>query len=296
MTKYLCTGDIHIVNANTRYRIDNLSQASLGKINWLVETATKYQATLVIAGDLFDTYNIGWGVYNQVADILLKSHFTPLVVAGQHDIRNHAKTIEESPLQALETAGAIKMLQPDPVGVITGIGWGVECDATKMRSEVLVIHKCCTEGEPPPFMPGAVSAKTLLNMYPNHKYIVVGDYHVPHLTHHKDRWVLNCGTVLRKNKDQYNFKPTCYLLDTEKDKVVTMSIPIAPADKVFDKGVLEKEEEIGITLDTSTLEGLMTSSDTPLDFESVVFDVMAKSNQHHTQELLYEIFSEVRSA
>lgn len=295
MSKYLCTGDIHVVNTNTRYRIDNLSQASLDKLHWLVETATKYQATLVIAGDLFDNCNIGWSVYNQVTDILLKSYFAPLVVAGQHDVRNHATTIEESPLRALATAGAIKMLEPDEVGVITGIGWGVAFP-TKMRSETLVMHKCVTEGEPPPFMPDAISAKALLNEYPNHKYIITGDYHVPHLTHYKGRWVLNCGTTLRKNKDQFNFKPTCYLLDTDKDKVVTIHIPVAPPEKVFDLSALAKGEEIGITLDTSALEDAMNSSSTPLDFKSVVFDVMVSSGQSHTNDLLNEIFEEVERA
>ena len=236
--KYICTADLHFTHLRPKHRIDNYMETSLKKLQWIVLTANKYGATLLIAGDIFDGIKVPSLLVNKVIDILSKCKNGVLSVAGQHDMEYKSLDLEPSPYYTLQKASVITHIGSKDK--IKGISWG---EKNKRNGEaILLIHATITPKEPPFFLEDqAVSATDALRKYQGYRYIVSGDYHTPFVKKIKGRALINCGPMLRSNKDQVDFRPRVYLLDTDQDLIKPLYIPIEVSDKVFN---IPKEVEV----------------------------------------------------
>jgi hypothetical protein len=87
--------------------------------------------------------------------------------------------------------------------------------------------------------------------------------------------IINCGPMLRAEKDKRDMEPCVWGVFTEgKEVAVTqIKIPIKPADEVFDVTAIEYDEKNAVTLDTSKLKELINKGIEVLDFSKIVWAV-----------------------
>lgn len=267
--KVLAAGDLHIDNGRPHYRRDDYWGTAQRKLKSIIDIANENDARLKIAGDIFNSSRASTHVINVTMAIFQKAKYLPCVVPGQHDLIHHTN-LAQTPLYNLHIAGALKII--DKVhNNVTGVGFEQPIPAE--GNEFLLIHKCITEKEPPFFLEDAVSAKTMMDDYPDYKYIISGDYHPAHV-HEKDgRWLINTGTMLRNKKDQTKHKPTVWLIDTDENTVTGIEIPHEPFDEVFDIEQIEYDIQHGIEIDTERLQQLMDADGEEIDLETIVYKV-----------------------
>jgi hypothetical protein len=295
---YLACADIHISEHKPRYRKDDYFAASCEKLKWAISQANEHEAQLIIAGDLFDSSKASVYVLNTVMGIIQAADKEPIVIAGQHDLRYHT-SLEKTPIYNLALSGDITLLISDSMkfhtstgtSIISGYSWEKEPQDPNFHTDILMLHHCCTPEEPPFFLEDATSAADLSKMYPNAKYIVCGDYHIPHHTGN----VINCGTFMRNKKDMLDHQPYVWLIDTDKDEVKKIKVPIAPADEVFDIEAIAYDEEHGITVDTEKLKELMDGALETVDLKNVVFSIYSKMKKKDkpSKQLVEEVLNAI---
>lgn len=270
MGKYLCCADLHITSNPPIFRVDNYLETSLNKLRWIVEFANKNWATILIAGDLFENLRVGYKVVNRVIEILKESKFGVIATPGQHDKYYHNENLHDTPIYNVAQSKAINLLG---YGEIIGAKDPIFClghdypEDLILKAEtsngILLAHRCVTKGTPPFFLKDANDAKTFLHKFKNFKFIVTGDYHVPFIFREENRILINCGTMLRSDKDQIKFLPQVHLLDTKKDKVKTFYIPIKPAETVFDFNLISISDKSNFSEEVEELLQTISEDGTP---------------------------------
>ena len=106
--KYVAAADLHIRETAPRFRKDDYLQTGLTKLEWIVNLANKENATLLIAGDLFDTSKASFLVVNRIIEVLQKADYPPIVVNGQHDLLFHMG-LPDTPLFNLKLSELIRL-------------------------------------------------------------------------------------------------------------------------------------------------------------------------------------------
>lgn len=269
--KFLLTGDWHLRTTNPRYRIDDFQQSQFNKIKWILLQAKLHRATILNSGDFFDTPKVSYEITNRYLELLKKHPLPIFVCAGQHDQRYHTSDTINTPLHTMAASGVLSTKSTDQIQICS---WGDSIP--KEGKEILVIHKSITEKAPPFFLEDAVSADIMLRNYSNYKYIVSGDYHVPHVTKKDDRYLINVGSIMRQSKDQQDFKPRVYILDTEKNTVKHLFIPIKSPGKVFDMDRVDREDTKDKKILDEFIQNIKVKTNRP-DFKKVLFDVIEQA-------------------
>lgn len=286
MSKLLACGDLHITESTPGMRTEDdfFYEVIVPKLEWLVATANEHEATICIAGDLFDKASTRYELTNKVSSILRNAAHRPIAVPGQHDMNYHSEKMIDTPYYTLTESGIIEDINCEIIHrgelVFEGAGFGVAPSTTMPQEpddpiDVLITHFCIAEKDPPWFLTGAMSALSYLKAYPAYKLIISGDYHVPHVTKYKGRLLVNCGPLFRKEKTQIDFKPVVHLIDTADNSCKSIKIPIRAGSTAFDLDKIEKSKSMGLSqddgMDTSTLKELLANEDsTSAEFPAVV--------------------------
>jgi DNA repair exonuclease SbcCD nuclease subunit len=163
-----------------------------------------------------------------------------------------------TPTAILRAAGAIKLVQNNPLAahydsqrpsrnvILYGFSWGDENLPERTNDEgthILVIHSMIIESEK--LWPGQedYSKGSLLLKRTGFDYIISGDNHKSFSNKFKDRMIINCGSLMRKNVDQKDHKPCLWIIDTETRKEKQIFIPVAPAKDVLSYEEHEEKKE-----------------------------------------------------
>lgn len=241
VTNYILCADIHARSSRPQYRVDNFCETAFKKIKFIVWCANKANAHIIIAGDIFENIKIGTRYINRLIRILKKCRNKIYAVPGQHDMEMHGDDLMPSPFLTLVEAGVIIDVSGKVVDNVCGIKWSGNYWIPKsINSEmVMVVHHTITPEKPPFFLADdALSAEELMNKLSPFNYIVCGDYHSPHIKTRKNVYgekqlLVNCGSLTRSSKDQYDYRPQIYLLNTSNGRLQTIKVPIEPPEKVF---------------------------------------------------------------
>lgn len=273
--KFLATADLHLRETIPRYRKDKYLLAQYIKIKWILDQSILHDADILIAGDLFDTPKLSYSFTNMYLEILLGYTLNIYACAGQHDLRYHVNDLDNTPMGTLIASGAITNRNKPFIQIS---GWGEKIP--KEKKMVLLTHRCITPKEPPFFLEDAVSASSMLRKHPQYQFIVSGDYHTPHVTQIKDRWLINPGSVMRSNKDQEEHKPRVYLIDTTKGTVEPIFIPIESASKVFDFAKMEREDKTDKAVISDFVKAIQVKANRP-NFPRILKRVVEKANPNN---------------
>ena len=229
--KYILTGDWHYRSTNPTMRIDNYNQVMLEKIAWIVRMTNEEGAVLLNAGDVFDSPRIGFEALNNLIDTLSNLGNPMVMVRGNHDTHFHSKDTRNTPYNTLISAGVA--IEP-PQYSVAGLGWE---DEDPGEGDVLLAHAQVYEGEPPHYMPDALSANDFIRKYPGHGYYCVGDIHIPCYY----RNLIVPGSIMRMTSAQVDYKPAVWFLDTDTDEVEQVFIPIN--NGVFDTDKIDRRKD-----------------------------------------------------
>lgn len=270
--KFIATADLHLRETSPRYRRDKFYVAQYKKIRWILDQSVFYRAAILIAGDIFNSPKAPYTLTNTYLEILQNHPFRIYACAGQHDLRFHVSNLENTPLGTL-VAGKVITVSSTPYIQISG--WREK--VPKEGKKILLTHRCITPKAPPFFLEDAISAETMLRNYPKYQYIISGDYHVAHCTQIKERWLINPGSIMRANKDQEDYKPRIYLIDTKKGTVQPLFIPIKPAAKVFDFAKIERDDKSDQVVISEFIQAIKVKSNRP-NFPRILKRVIEKAD------------------
>ena len=270
--QFICMADLHLRESNPRYRKDQFQVAQYKKVKWILDQSLSYRVPILIAGDVFNSPKTPYSLTNTYMEVFGNHPYEIFAVAGQHDLRYHVANIENTPLGTLSIGVALSLTGNKSIQMA---GWNEKIP--KEGKLILLTHRCVTKDAPPFFLEDAISAETMLRNHPNYRFIISGDYHVPHTTEIKGRWLINSGSVMRSNKDQQDHKPRVYLVDTEKNTVKPLFIPIEPASKVFDFAAISREDKTDRTVISDFIQAIQVKSNRP-NFPKILEQVVKKAN------------------
>jgi len=261
MSKILITGDWHLSDSRPRSRIDDYLKAQKEKIQFIFDTARKERCQLIIQpGDLCDSFKttdsfkVKWiNFFN----LNIHKLGAPSIVSvyGQHDMRYHTGDIDNTPLGVLRAGIGFNLIEDElpliyPGIDIYGAGWGKPVPKI-LRQEsfnILITHRLITDSD---LWPGAESydvAGAFLRKN-NFKIIVSGDNHKKFVYKNRNRYLFNCGSLMRSKIDQFSHKPAIFILDLSVMKYKEILIPIEKPENVFSVVEFEKEKEENRKLD-----------------------------------------------
>jgi len=240
--------DLHFTDKKPKYRSDaSYLSTCFDKFRQVLDLCIKRKArALVIGGDVFDYPTTPRYVVTGMQNLLSKYDIEILVIPGQHDLRYHAKGLDNTPLGNIISAGMMTLLVPHVQYVVDGIefvgqGWEekVECEG-----DVLVTHQMVTKKGP--LWPGQtdfISAAGLLNQHKGFKCVISGDNHKPHSFVSRDgRIQINGGSIMRSSKDQVDHQPLIWFVDTDDWSFQPEKLDIEPPEEVFDFSKMATDE------------------------------------------------------
>ena len=189
---------------------------------------------LLIAGDIFHKWNSPPSLINFAIDRIPVSSYA---IPGQHDLPNHMdEQYENSPYATLCKAGTFIDVDNTFTGVVSatlfGYGWNTQLNlgaGEKGIKQISMIHRYVwMDGCSYHSAPVANKCNQIAEQLGKPKLIISGDNHIGFW--HKPTRIFNCGSLMRLNRDQQNYKPRVgivysdcsvipYYLDTDNDVV-----------------------------------------------------------------------------
>ena len=239
----------------------------------------EHDCTIICAGDIFDK----WNSPPELINFALKHLPNMYAVPGQHDLPLHNyDDIEKSAYWTLVKAGKINPLPPKVYSdhkniIMHGFPFGYPVKPiTKIegsKPQIAVVHEyACIEGLSYSNAPSGSDvakrkAKFIDGKIMGYDVIVYGDNHKGFYCHIGDTHIFNCGSLMRRNSDQIDYKPQVGLLlssgeviphylDISKDKYIDTANTLGPGMALPGmKEYIEELEKLGDT-DLDFLEAM----------------------------------------
>lgn len=291
--KILITGDWHLTDKCPENRIDDYGNTVLKKLSWILDYAKQKEVdTIIQPGDFFDTPNPSYSLFTEVVGWINAYKINILTVFGQHDLRY--RNPGNTGLRALAAACPTVMINPNEKINMSGVhiqsaGWEdpIPKPSVKMFN-ILITHRMITSKK---LWEGQEEFEDSVNFLVSHKFdlIVSGDNHQNFYDVVDNRWLINCGSMMRNSIIQVQHRPCVALFDTRNvSKGKFIDIPIEPPETVFKMEEVMKTKERDEKLE-SFVEGLSTHKEMGLSFEDNLNAYM-KTNKvdSHIQDIIKE--------
>ncbi len=219
--KFVYQGDIHLRDRAPVNRIDNYREVQFDKLEQLVGFANDNEATLLLGGDIFDSYKVSAEIVNRANEIFLTCNRDIFAVMGQHDVPYHDMDVIKSPIRSLQLSGALTV-ENNCLAIIDGeaihfCGWGEEMPVVILPqvTNILLGHISVFNVVPHYWKGEGYTPDTLRKKYPGFDYYLCGDIHD---NLHDDNVIVS-GSMMRSSINQENFNPRAYLIDTTSKTV-----------------------------------------------------------------------------
>lgn len=273
--KLICTGDWHIRLQKPENRIDDYYNSQKEKVRWILNQRVGTEKTYINQpGDFFDNPSIPYSVFSDYVNLISANtrgdYSFILSVFGQHDLRYRASK-HNTALNALNCTTNILILNENPIYVlpntrIVGCSWGEEIPkpSPDYPVNILVIHKMIIDEKLYAQQDNFERADKFIK---KHKFdlIVSGDNHKGFIQEYKGRYLVNCGSLMRTNKDQFDHKPFIVIYDTDEKTIERRYVPIRPINEVFNIDNIEKLQARNEKLEVF-VKGLSEHKDMGLNF------------------------------
>jgi predicted phosphodiesterase len=269
--KILIVGDLHLTDKTPANRIDSYDKTVLRKFEWILKYAKEKEVdTIIQPGDFFDTPNPSYSLFTEVVGWINAYKINILTVFGQHDLRY--RNPGNTGLRALAAACPTVMINSNEKISMSGVhiqsaGWEdpVPKPSVKMFN-ILITHRMITKKK---LWEGQEEFEDSIDFLKTHKFdlIVSGDNHQNFYDNVDDRWLINCGSMMRNSVIQVTHKPCVALFDTKNvSKSKFIDIPIESPEIVFKMEEVIKTKERDEKLE-SFVNGLSSHKDMGLSFE-----------------------------
>jgi len=231
------SGDWHLTLNTPIGRKDDYQKAMWDKVAFIKALQEEHDCGVYLAGDVFDHWKPSPYLIAKVAENIPAN---TNVCYGNHDLPQHV--YEQRQFSGLYALEATKVLKTVPFGF-----WRDEPEKEDgfvvKGKRVFIWHKCVYQVKEPwmDSVDGASHALRLLKKYPQFDLIVTGDNHKPFIEEYKGRLLVNCGSLMRMNTKQINYKPCVYLWYAKTNTIVPVPLPIKK--DVFSTEHIEKVKE-----------------------------------------------------
>ena len=291
----LLASDLHIREDNPICRKDELINTLILKLKFAKNICEKYNIPFLVAGDIFHR----WKNSPNLLTLTIQNIPKMICIPGQHDLKFHQTNLySQSSLAVLQAAKkAIVILKPgeiiDPSDhwpdqnnwLIVGFPFGTEVKSIRLRKGnskkiICMIHDLVIKSKNP--FPGA-KVKVGHRLLKKFKYdlIVSGDNHQAFTDHHKDKLLINCGSISRQSSDQINHKPKFYLWYAKDNSYKEIEIPIE--NNVIDISHVKKEKEKNDRID-DYIDAMSSDYEKKLNFDTNIENHIRQNEVHKQTE------------
>lgn len=241
--KFLVGSDFHFRDDKPRCRADDWFETQTRRIQWLVNQININECPMFVAGDFMDAGSVSQRLENMLIRELKLAEFPIWSIAGNHDCQYHnIKHMEKSTYWVLHQAGAIQH--------ISGTGMLEKLDIPFSAFQygepmvngtgIALCHRLVFPNDPPPYLPSAIKASELLDMY-DYDIILSGDNHMAFYTEHDGKLLINGGGLFRQTADKKYQIPKIYLYDN--GVVTEIEVPV-DIENVQQEYLLEEKERL----------------------------------------------------
>ena len=234
--KGLFTSDWHLRKDRPRCRLDeDWIKTQREQVHFIFGEANRRNCDVFICGDLFDTPKIDPIISNMLHDELTLLKNVCYIIAGNHCLPYHQwELVSHSSLWPF----LIGMKSRDMTLSFSG---AAHFGTKPKETEFMFLHTLVfpSENSVPPNS-GGVSARTLLERYPDATWIFTGDNHQGFHYSNKGRTLINPGCINRQAADLIDYQPICYFVDTE-DAII--EIPVPDYQELVTDAYLQKESD-----------------------------------------------------
>jgi DNA repair exonuclease SbcCD nuclease subunit len=245
MNLILCN-DLHLTSKQPQNRNDDILKTSLLKFEYIIQQAEKYDASILIAGDMFDIPR-DWGLLPDIISLLKRYNVHIYAIYGQHDIYMRSeKNKHATNMGVLIKSGLVNLLIDIPIKLdkyhIYGCSWGKQIPKPENPNNILVIHHPIAQKKAYPEH-NYYDSIDFLNDYPEYDLVVCGDVHRQFIDRIDDRYIINSGPIMRLKADEYNinYKPSVVLFDTNNKEIKQIPIPIK--DNIFNTEKIKEKNQ-----------------------------------------------------
>lgn len=283
----IITADWHIRATRPRCRVDNdwqeTQRMALAKV---MKVAIDKKSPVLVVGDIFhsnsDTSFECIQLVQQMADKLGGLY----ILAGNHDLPYHSsENLDKSAIGVLLNSNNVHLikdyltkwnLEQEYPYIISAGNFDEEDDE---RAEIVFKHVLTIPSEDKPDFVDCETPESLLEKFPNAKWIFTGDYHHNFHYERKGRHVVNSGCLLRQVSDMKNYQCGVYFVDTDEN--IVEFIPIIDNEDLIDDSYILQENERNERIE-SFVDKLKKTKGVSLDFIDNVQNEM-KRNKFETE-------------
>lgn len=300
-------GDPHLDDRTPISRLDDYSKVTLDKLRKIHSIALKRNVrTIVLAGDVFDKYQVGMQYLNEVIKVFREINDSGIEVysiIGNHDLPyNNMNYFQNTPLNLLFMSGLVKELSKLEHGevVLYGLNFTEKGNLSNIlgdideralqgdsRANILTMHYATDNT-----IPYESIERSELNYF---SLVVAGHDHMFYDYNKDDRpVVLRPGSLLRRTKDAYNLTrdPIIYLLEPDTFEIEAISLEARPAEEVFKAEVLiggDQPTYTGVSFSQGFNEAYFKKD--ALDLESLINDLPIDISKK-TKDYMIKYFKE----
>ena len=296
MLKGIAIGDVHLCEKNPICRKDDVRVTQLTKLRQVIDLCNKHQCPLYIAGDLYDAWDIGFKLVNEVNLVLSQCQHPIYFVAGNHDLPYHSiEHYYNCPVSV--TLGTL--LPPDDTPV-AGCSWSETPSTVIRQAPILLQHKMVFLTDPIKGFDGdQYNVRHLINTpeYKNYKLIITGDNHRAFVYTNEDGRVwLNTGPIVRTSVTEKLYGPSAWYFevgDTVTVKRLQLTVDVDAVDRlemyveqIKSAEVSQFAEEIvrhqGLSLDfKKSVDSLLTSDGVTEHVKNAVLSAIYEAEQEN---------------
>lgn len=296
-------GDLHHRKTSPKLRTDNYPDTLRRKWEWALKEAKRLGVEyMLLPGDIYDSHDAPYALVVYLLRSMKRSKLEFGVVWGQHDQRYHSTKKNNTPLGVLSNTAAdalgatpLVFVEDDDSEIhLYGMSWGEPLPIIQDHNayNILCCHKHIYavaegwEGE------DAVEALKYLKSSP-FDLIVSGDNHKQFVRTHKQKWLVNAGSLGRSKVDQVDHFPAFYVIDTKERKVTRVEIPHDPVDVVFNMEEYQHQKERKNELEQFT-SSLKAGKRISLNFKKNVMDALEENKKalsKDTKDIILEVMS-----
>ena len=233
----ILTGDWHLREDTPVCRTDDFQAAQWKKVQLISELQKTYNCPVIHSGDLFHHWKPSPWLLSKTIDALPQQFKT---IYGNHDLPQHNIELEDK-------TGIYALWRANRLEILSGTHWLDNPELADFPSieikgrPVLVYHVMTYQGKKP--WPGCTDPMgvALLRKYPEYDLILTGHNHIPFVETHKNRLLVNPGSIMRQFADQIDHRPRVYLYNASENTATPYYLPIE--EGVVTREHLQTEEE-----------------------------------------------------
>jgi len=219
-------------------------------LEFVVSFANEKKASIALSGDLCHKSHVHPSIINLFFQVVSQYHVEGggiYILAGQHDLLYHnldnMMASSFGNIWTIAKMGGTPLHPLDDIGVSLhfgeiresrrtahaddcACGLGGDCDCGYDDRELVFLHQLtfASKKDMPPTDEG-VLAEDLAKMFPDARYICLGDNHRHFLWEKGTQKVVNPGCLVRQSADLVDYQAGFYFIDLVRDEVEFVPVP-----------------------------------------------------------------------